>query len=117
MFTKTLFEHSFGGGQGTGGSPGLQIRCDGLILRQVGSIPMRLRHFFCVFFFLIFLKALFVKQGFRWHSPKILQHLQQELEVTVSPGEFTGKCMVVITTQLLLDIKSTANAAGMVFTA
>ena len=38
----------FGSAKVAGGPPGLQIRCEGLKLSQVGSIPMHFRHFLLI---------------------------------------------------------------------
>ena len=35
---------AYGSAKVTGGPPGLQIRCGGLVPSQVGSIPMHFRH-------------------------------------------------------------------------
>jgi hypothetical protein len=40
---------SYGSAKVTGGPPGLQIRCGGLVPSQVGSIPMHFRHLFQAF--------------------------------------------------------------------
>lgn len=48
-----------GSGKGSGGPPGLQIRCAGRVSRQVGSIPMHFRHVFIPLFWFAY-KGIFL---------------------------------------------------------